>query len=174
MAEAKARLRADRRAYQQRRRHHLGEALCAYEEEQIEAEFAARCFRRCGAAERCCRSWWRGRRHGGELSSIATRGANRVPYAAAKGGERDHRLPGKGIRRHGIRVCGSHRRNRSPATGFRATGRSERASPQEQAVVARGGGANQGIQPMKRYGTTEEQAAAILFLRPMKLPTSPA
>ncbi|MFE0752892.1 1,6-dihydroxycyclohexa-2,4-diene-1-carboxylate dehydrogenase [Inquilinus sp. NPDC058860] len=98
------------------------------------------------------------------VSSVATRGVNRVPYAAAKGGVNAitaclaFEYAG-----HGIRVCGvapggteapPRRIPRNPAPP------DEREAGWWREVVDQ----TVSSSPMKRYGTVEEQAAAILFL----------
>ena len=99
------------------------------------------------------------------VSSVATRGINRVPYGAAKGGvnaitaclacgicRTRHPCLRRGTRRH-----------RGPAAAHpaqrRATDLQQEARWYQQIV-------DQTVSSslMKRYGTTEEQAAAILFL----------
>lgn len=81
------------------------------------------------------------------VSSVATRGVNRAPYAAAKGGV--NALTASlawEYAEHGIRVCAT------------APGEQEKAwygQIVDQTV---------GSSLMKRCGTIEEQAAAILFL----------
>jgi dihydroxycyclohexadiene carboxylate dehydrogenase len=98
------------------------------------------------------------------VSSVATRGVNRVPYAAAKGGVNAiTACLAMEYAEHGIRVCavapgGTEApprripRNAAPAT--------EQETQWYQQVV------DQTVSSslLKRYGTTEEQAAAILFL----------
>ncbi len=98
------------------------------------------------------------------VSSVATRGVNRVPYAAAKGGVNAiTACLAMEYADYGIRVCGvapggteapSRRipRNAEPPT--------EQETKWYQEVV------DQTVSSslMKRYGTAEEQAAAILFL----------
>jgi dihydroxycyclohexadiene carboxylate dehydrogenase len=99
------------------------------------------------------------------VSSVATRGVNRVPYAAAKGGVNAitaslaFEYAGRGIRVVAIAPGGTEAPERRIPRGATST-----KSPQEEAwyqeVV------DQTVQSslMKRYGTTQEQAAAILFL----------
>jgi dihydroxycyclohexadiene carboxylate dehydrogenase len=99
------------------------------------------------------------------VSSVATRGVNRVPYAAAKGGVNAitaslaFEYAGQGIRVVAIAPGGTEAPERRIPRGATST-----KSPQEEAwyqeVV------DQTVQSslMKRYGTTQEQAAAILFL----------
>jgi len=98
------------------------------------------------------------------VSSVATRGVNRVPYAAAKGGVSAITAAlAMEVAQHGIRVVAT------------APGGTE-APPR---VVARGPGAETDEEKawyqqivdqtvdsslLKRYGTLDEQAAAITFL----------
>jgi dihydroxycyclohexadiene carboxylate dehydrogenase len=98
------------------------------------------------------------------VSSVATRGVNRVPYAAAKGGVNAiTACLAFEYAEHGIRVCGVAPdatetpprripRNADPAT--------EREKVWYQQIV------DQALMfgLMKRFGTTQEQVAAILFL----------
>jgi dihydroxycyclohexadiene carboxylate dehydrogenase len=98
------------------------------------------------------------------VSSVATRGVNRVPYAAAKGGVNAITASlAFEYAGHGIRVVGT-----APG-GTEAPPRRIPRNPTEQdgrerdwyqAIV------DQTVSSslMKRYGTLEEQAAAILFL----------
>jgi dihydroxycyclohexadiene carboxylate dehydrogenase len=98
------------------------------------------------------------------VSSVATRGVNRAPYAAAKGGV--NALTASlawEYAPHGIRVCAvapggtdapprKIPRNAAPPTA------------QEKAWYQQIVDQTVSSSLMKRYGTTEEQAAAILFL----------
>jgi dihydroxycyclohexadiene carboxylate dehydrogenase len=98
------------------------------------------------------------------VSSVATRGVNRVPYAAAKGGVNAitaslaMEYAEYGIRVSGVAPGGTEApprripRNAAPPT--------DQEKQWYQQVV------DQTVSSslMKRYGTTEEQAAAILFL----------
>jgi len=137
----------------------------AYEEEQIEAEIRRSLFPTLW----CCRAVLppmieRGRGSIVNVSSIATRGIYRIPYSAAKGGVNaltaslalEHAQDG--IRVNAVATGGTEAppraipRNPKPLSG------------QEQAWY-------QGIvdqtlasSPMHRYGTIDEQVAAILFL----------
>lgn len=137
----------------------------AYEEEQIEAEIRRSLFPTLW----CCRAVLppmieRGRGSIVNVSSIATRGIYRIPYSAAKGGVNaltaslalEHAQDG--IRVNAVATGGTEAppraipRNPTPLSG------------QEQAWY-------QGIvdqtlasSPMHRYGTIDEQVAAILFL----------
>ena len=97
------------------------------------------------------------------VSSVATRGVNRVPYAAAKGGV--NALTASlawEYAQHGIRVCAvapGGRRRRPRKIPRNAAQPSEQEKLWYQQIV------DQTIESslMKRYGTIEEQAAAILF-----------
>lgn len=98
------------------------------------------------------------------VSSVATRGVNRVPYAAAKGGINaiTASLALEGAP-HGIRVVatapgGTDAPARRIARGPRAENDQEKVWYQQ--IV------DQTVDSslLKRYGTLEEQAAAILFL----------
>lgn len=98
------------------------------------------------------------------VSSVATRGVNRVPYAAAKGGVNAITASlAMEYTAHGIRVCGvapggteaPPRRIRRHAGEPSAQGNEWYRQVVDQTISS---------SLMKRYGTTEEQAAAILFL----------
>jgi dihydroxycyclohexadiene carboxylate dehydrogenase len=98
------------------------------------------------------------------VSSVATRGINRVPYGAAKGGVNAiTACLAMEYAEHGIRVCGvapggtEAPPRRVPRNAAQPTGQEVQWYQQivDQTVSS---------SLMKRYGTTEEQAAAILFL----------
>jgi dihydroxycyclohexadiene carboxylate dehydrogenase len=98
------------------------------------------------------------------VSSVATRGINRVPYAAAKGGVNAiTACLAFEYAEHGIRVCGvapggtegPPRRIPRNAAPPGAEDDAWMREVVEQTVAS---------SLMKRYGTTAEQAAAILFL----------
>ena len=100
------------------------------------------------------------------VSSVATRGINRVPYGAAKGGVNAiTACLAWEYAEHGIRVCAvapggtEAPPRRIPRNAARPSNRAKRAQWYQQIV-------DQTVSSslMKRYGTTEEQAAAILFL----------
>ena len=98
------------------------------------------------------------------VSSVATRGVNRVPYAAAKGGVNAITASlAMEYAAHGIRVCGV-----APGGTEAPPRRIPRnaAEPSAREVEWYRQVVDQTISSslMKRYGTTEEQAAAILFL----------
>jgi len=98
------------------------------------------------------------------VSSVATRSVNRVPYAAAKGDVNAITASlAMEYAAHGIRVCGV-----APG-GTEAPPRRIPRNDAEPSVQERewyGQVVDQTISSslMRRYGTTEEQAAAILFL----------
>jgi dihydroxycyclohexadiene carboxylate dehydrogenase len=136
-----------------------------YGEAQIEAEIRRSLFPTLW----CCRAVLPGmlERGGGiivNVSSIATRGVNRVPYAAAKGGVNAITASlAMEYAARGIRVCGV-----APG-GTEAPARQiprNTAEPSAQEKEWTRQVVDQTISSslMKRYGTTEEQAAAILFL----------
>ncbi len=136
-----------------------------YEEAQIEAEIRRSLFPTLW----CCRAvlpvmLTQG---GGvivNVSSVATRGVNRVPYAAAKGGVNAitaclaFEYAGDGIRVCGVAPGGTEApRRRIPRNAAPSTAEEDAwmRGVVEQTVSS---------SLMKRYGTTEEQAATILFL----------
>ena len=137
----------------------------AYEPEQIEAEIRRSLFPTLW----CCRAVLRAMVQAGggtivNVSSVATRGINRVPYAAAKGGVNAITASlAMEYAEHGIRVCGV-----APGGTEAPPRRIPRnaAQPTEQEVRWYQQVVDQTVSSslMKRYGTTEEQAAAILFL----------
>lgn len=98
------------------------------------------------------------------VSSVATRGINRVPYAAAKGGV--NALTASlafEYAEQGIRVCGVAPGGTEAPPRRIPRNTASRSAAEEgwmQAVVDQ----TVASSLMKRYGTTEEQAAAILFL----------
>jgi len=98
------------------------------------------------------------------VSSVATRGVNRVPYSAAKGGVNAItqslaiEYTGSGIRINATAPGGTQ----APA---RLTPRNqEQPSPQEQAWYQQVVDQTKDSSLMHRYGTLAEQANAILFL----------
>ncbi len=99
------------------------------------------------------------------VSSVATRGVNRVPYAAAKGGVNAltaslaFEYAGQGIRVVATAPGGTEAPERRIPRGATAT-KSEQEEAWYQAIV------DQTVDSslMKRYGTIEEQVAPILFL----------
>lgn len=98
------------------------------------------------------------------VSSVATRGVNRVPYAAAKGGVNAiTACLAMEYAEHGIRVCavapgGTEAPPRRIPRNTAAQSEQERAWWGE--VIAQ----TKASSLMHRYGTTADQAAAILFL----------
>jgi dihydroxycyclohexadiene carboxylate dehydrogenase len=98
------------------------------------------------------------------VSSVATRGINRVPYAAAKGGVNAiTACLAMEYAEHGIRVCGvAPGGTEAPPRRVprNAAPPSEQETHWHQQVVYQ----TVSSSLLKRYGTTEEQAAAILFL----------
>jgi dihydroxycyclohexadiene carboxylate dehydrogenase len=136
-----------------------------YEPNQIEAEVRRSLFPTLW----CCRAVLPAmlRAGGGAIvnvSSVATRGINRVPYAAAKGGVNAiTACLAMEYAEHGIRVCGV-----APGGTEAPPRRIPRnaALPSEQARQWHQQVVDQTVSSslLKRYGTTQEQAAAILFL----------
>jgi dihydroxycyclohexadiene carboxylate dehydrogenase len=136
-----------------------------YAEAQIEAEIRRSLFPTLW----CCRAALPAMLDRGagviiNVSSIATRSVNRVPYAAAKGGVNAITASlAMEYAAHGIRVCGvAPGGTEAPARRIPRNAAAPSALEKEwtRQVV------DQTISSslMKRYGTTEEQAAAILFL----------
>ncbi len=136
-----------------------------YGEEQIEAEIRRSLFPTLW----CCRAvlphmLQRNRGTIVNVSSVATRGVNRVPYGAAKGGVNAitaclaWEYAGRGIRVVGTAPGGTEAPDRRVARGPGAKTGQEEAWYQQ--IV------DQTIESslQKRYGTLEEQAAVILFL----------
>ena len=136
-----------------------------YEEAQIEAEVRRSLFPTLW----CCRAVLPVMLDGGggvivNVSSVATRGLNRVPYAAAKGGV--NALTASlawEYAEHGIRVCATAPGG-TEAPPRRIPRNTEAPSEQEKAWYQQIVDQTVGSSLMKRYGTIEEQAAAILFL----------
>ena len=136
-----------------------------YTPEQIEAEIRRSLFPTLW----CCRAVVPAMVKAGggtivNVSSIATRGINRVPYAAAKGGVNAiTACLAMEYAEHNIRVC---------ATAPGGTDAPPRKIPRNAAAPTAQETAwyqqvvDQTVTSslMKRYGTTQEQAAAILFL----------
>jgi dihydroxycyclohexadiene carboxylate dehydrogenase len=135
-----------------------------YQEAQIEAEVRRSLFPTLW----CCRAVLPAMLGGGggvivNVSSVATRGVNRVPYAAAKGGVNaitaclafEHA-------EQNIRVCGvAPGGTEAPP---RRIPRNAARGAEEEAWMRQVVDQTVSSSLMKRYGTTEEQAAAILFL----------
>jgi dihydroxycyclohexadiene carboxylate dehydrogenase len=136
-----------------------------YAEAQIEAEIRRSLFPTLW----CCRAVLPAMLESGggvivNVSSVATRGINRVPYAAAKGGVNAiTACLAFEYAAHGIRVCGV-----APG-GIEAPPRriprnSGQASEQDKARLREVMEQTVMSTQMKRLGTPEEEAAAILFL----------
>jgi dihydroxycyclohexadiene carboxylate dehydrogenase len=136
-----------------------------YEEAQIEAEIRRSLFPTLW----CCRAVLPAMlaQGGGvivNVSSVATRGVNRVPYAAAKGGVNAVTacLAFENAE-HGIRVCGVAPGG-TEAPPRRIPRNAAQPTEQEKSWYRQVVDQTVSSSLMKRYGTTEEQAAAILFL----------
>jgi dihydroxycyclohexadiene carboxylate dehydrogenase len=136
-----------------------------YEEAQIEAEIRRSLFPTLW----CCRAVLPAmlQQEAGvivNVSSVATRGINRVPYAAAKGGVNAmtaclaYEYAG-----HGIRVCGVAPGG-TEAPPRRVPRNIAPATPQDEAWMRQVVDQTTSSSLLKRYGTIGEQAAAILFL----------
>jgi dihydroxycyclohexadiene carboxylate dehydrogenase len=98
------------------------------------------------------------------VSSVATRGINRVPYAAAKGGVNAvTACLAMEYAEHGIRVC-AVAPGGTEAPPRRIPRNTTAPTEQENAWYRQVVDQTVSSSLMKRYGTTEEQAAAILFL----------
>ena len=98
------------------------------------------------------------------VSSVATRGVNRVPYAAAKGGVNAiTACLAWEYSPDGIRVCGVAPGG-TEAPPRRVPRNSAEPTEQEKRWYGEVVEQTNSSSLMKRYGTTEEQAAAILFL----------
>ncbi|TCZ57299.1 1,6-dihydroxycyclohexa-2,4-diene-1-carboxylate dehydrogenase [Roseicella aquatilis] len=98
------------------------------------------------------------------VSSVATRGLNRVPYAAAKGGVNAvTACLAWEYAEHGIRVCGVAPGG-TEAPPRRIPRNAAEPTEQERAWYRQIVDQTISSSLMRRYGTTEEQAAAILFL----------
>jgi dihydroxycyclohexadiene carboxylate dehydrogenase len=136
-----------------------------YEEAEIEAEIRRSLFPTLW----CCRAVlpdMLDRRAGVivNVSSVATRGVNRVPYAAAKGGVNAITASlAMEYAAHGIRVCGVAPGG-TEAPPRRIPRNAAEPSAQEKEWYRQVVDQTISSSLMKRYGTTEEQAAAILFL----------
>ncbi len=136
-----------------------------YDEAQIEAEVRRSLFPTLW----CCRAVLAAmiRQQSGTIvnvSSVATRGVNRVPYAAAKGGVNAiTACLAMEYAEYGIRVCGvaPGGTNAPPRVVPRNAAKpTARETAWYEQVVDQ----TTSSSLLKRYGTTEEQAAAILFL----------
>ncbi len=138
----------------------------AYAEQEIEAEIRRSLFPTLW----CCRAvlpYLLERRQGTivNVSSVATRGLNRVPYAAAKGGVNAltaslaWEYAGQGIRVVASAPGGIEAPPRRIARGP-TTEKTEQEEEWYQTIVDQ----TIGSSLMHRYGTLEEEAAPILFL----------
>ncbi len=136
-----------------------------YTEAQIEAEIRRSLFPTLW----CCRAVLPGmlEREAGvivNVSSVATRGVNRMPYAAAKGGVNAvTACLAMEYAAHGIRVCGVAPGG-TEAPPRRIPRNAAEPNAQEREWYRQVVDQTTSSTLMKRYGTTEEQAAAILFL----------
>ncbi len=136
-----------------------------YEEAQIEAEIRRSLFPTLW----CCRAVLPAMlgQGGGvivNVSSVATRGINRVPYAAAKGGVNAITASlAMEYAEHGIRVCGVAPGG-TEAPPRRVPRNTAPRGPEEEVWMRQVVEQTVSSSLMKRYGTTAEQAAAILFL----------
>jgi dihydroxycyclohexadiene carboxylate dehydrogenase len=98
------------------------------------------------------------------VSSVATRGINRVPYAAAKGGVNAiTACLAMEYAPHGIRVCGVAPGG-TEAPPRRVPRNAEPPTAQETGWYQEVVDQTVSSSLLKRYGTADEQAAAILFL----------
>jgi dihydroxycyclohexadiene carboxylate dehydrogenase len=98
------------------------------------------------------------------VSSVATRGVNRVPYAAAKGGVNAiTACLAFEYAEHGVRVCGVAPGG-TDAPPRRVPRNAAPRTTLDEAWMRQVLDQTVSSSLMKRYGTTEEQAAAILFL----------
>ncbi len=136
-----------------------------YQPAQIEAEIRRSLFPTLW----CCRAVLPAmlERHGGvivNVSSVATRGINRVPYAAAKGGVNAiTACLAFEYAAHNIRVCATAPGGTEAPPRRIARNPTAKSDAEEQwmnDVVAQ----TKATSLMHRYGTTAEQASAILFL----------
>jgi dihydroxycyclohexadiene carboxylate dehydrogenase len=136
-----------------------------YAEAQIEAEIRRSLFPTLW----CCRAVLPGMLERGagvivNVSSVATRSVNRVPYAAAKGGVNAITASlAMEYAAHGIRVCGVAPGG-TEAPPRRIPRNAAEPSVQEKEWYSQVVDQTISSSLMKRYGTTEEQAAVILFL----------
>ena len=137
-----------------------------YEEEEITAEVRRSLFPTLW----CCRAvlpFMVQQKRGTiiNVSSVATRGVNRVPYAAAKGGVNAitaslaFEYASHGIRVVGVAPGGTEAPERRVPRDTSVKSKSEQEKAWYQQIVDQ----TTESSLMKRYGTLEEQAAAILF-----------
>lgn len=136
-----------------------------YEEAQIEAEIRRSLFPTLW----CCRAVLPAMLDAGggvivNVSSVATRGVNRVPYSAAKGGVNAITASlAMEYAGHGIRVCATAPGGTDAPPRRVPRNAAPRSADEDrwmQQVVEQ----TRASSLMHRYGTIEEQAAAILFL----------
>jgi dihydroxycyclohexadiene carboxylate dehydrogenase len=136
-----------------------------YAEVEIEAEVRRSLFPTLW----CCRAALPAMLQGGggvivNVSSIATRGVNRVPYAAAKGGVNAiTACLAIEYAAHNIRVCGVAPGG-TEAPPRRIPRNAAAPTAEEQAWYRQVVDQTVSSSLLKRYGTMEEQAAVILFL----------
>jgi dihydroxycyclohexadiene carboxylate dehydrogenase len=137
----------------------------AYEPEQIEAEVRRSLFPTLW----CCRAVLSAMVQSGggtivNVSSVATRGINRVPYAAAKGGVNAiTACLAMEYAEHAVRVC-AVAPGGTEAPPRRVPRNAAQPSEQEKQWYQQVVDQTVSSSLMKRYGTTGEQAAVILFL----------
>lgn len=136
-----------------------------YEPAQIEAEVRRSLFPTLW----CCRAALPAMLKGGagvivNISSVATRGVNRVPYAAAKGGVNAMTAcMAMEYAEYGIRVVGVAPGG-TDAPPRRVPRNTAPRTPQEDAWMQQVVDQTKASSLMHRYGTVDEQAATILFL----------
>jgi dihydroxycyclohexadiene carboxylate dehydrogenase len=136
-----------------------------YTEEQIEAEVRRSLFPTLWCCHAALPSMLeRGRGVIVNVSSIATRGVNRVPYGAAKGGVNAltaclaFETGERGVRVNAVAPGATE------APPRRIPRNTKTRSPEEEAWYQQIYDQSIASSLMKRYGTTDEQAGAILFL----------
>lgn len=136
-----------------------------YEEAQIEAEIRRSLFPTLW----CCRAILPAMLDAGggvivNVSSVATRGVNRVPYSAAKGGVNAITASlAMEYAGHGIRVCATAPGG-TDAPPRRVPRNAAPRSADEDRWMQEVVDQTKASSLMHRYGSVEEQAAAILFL----------
>jgi dihydroxycyclohexadiene carboxylate dehydrogenase len=136
-----------------------------YEEAQIEAEIRRSLFPTLW----CCRAVLPAMIQAGggvivNVSSVATRGVNRVPYSAAKGGVNALTASlAMEYAGHGIRVCATAPGG-TEAPPRRVPRNTAPRSAQEDRWMQEVVDQTKASSLMHRYGTIDEQASAILFL----------
>ncbi|WP_439548939.1 1,6-dihydroxycyclohexa-2,4-diene-1-carboxylate dehydrogenase [Falsiroseomonas sp.] len=136
-----------------------------YEESQIEAEIRRSLFPTLW----CCRAVLPAMLEAGggvivNVSSVATRGVNRVPYSAAKGGVNAITASlAMEYAGHGIRVCATAPGG-TDAPPRRVPRNAAPRSADEDRWMQQVVDQTKASSLLHRYGSIEEQAAAILFL----------